>query len=210
MTSMKFRHIRMAFVAIVLGFLVAYGIYRISRPRTKGRAGPETNFVVAAHDLLMEMTIKDEDVKSVSRPDILRPGCALNKAQVVGQRVMLPVSEGYIVCPSDLAPADEEVDFTQTSMRALWVEISRVAGASPVEKGTRFDVLVTTPTKSGEEQPKTVLKNVLVIAVDEGTHRDTRRTRPTVSVALLVSPEDAHELVRASVHREIQLSRTND
>ena len=200
---MRPRQVRRAFAALVLNFLLALGVYGIWH-RSQARFGLAANVVIATHDLQAETTIDDKDLELRSRPDSLPPGCLLNRAQVVGRRVLMPLSKGDIVCERHLSTvtADEVASIAGPSMRALWV---RVVAANLPEKGTWVDVWVSGTGK----RPEPLLKNVLVLAIDDRRY-PLPGISPMVSVALGVLPDDAAKLITASRHLPIQLSRTKN
>ena len=192
-------------LALALCAFVTAGVYRILHIRTKDSETSRVDVVVATRDLRPEERIGEGDIKiaQLQRNDFPR-ACFRDKSLVVGHRVILPISEGNIICPSDLATEDEK-NFTWPEMRAVSVAVGEIVGTtdSP-EPGTHVDILLTRTLNGGRERTTTVLKNVCEIAVAKGP--STGRLRQSVSVVLLLSPDDALKVAQARRRGEIRLS----
>jgi Flp pilus assembly protein CpaB len=194
-------------LALALCAFVTAGVHHILHIRTKDSETSRVDVVVATHDLGPEERIGEEDIKiaiaKLQRNDFPL-ACFRDKSLVVGHRVILPISEGNIICPSDLATKDEK-NFTWPEMRAVSVTVGEIVGTTDFpEAGTHVDILLTRTLNGGRERTTTVLKNACEIAVAEGP--STGGLRQSVSVVLLLSPDHALKVAQGRRRGEIRLS----
>ena len=202
---MKVKHVRIAFMGLMLTVLLGYGLCRMWRSRTQAHVRRETNIVVAAHDLLMGVVIEDKDIRVGSQPDA-SSGCVLGKAQVIGRTVLMPLPKGTMVCSSHVVPV-EEANFAGPNMRAVWVPTSRVVGGIFLKSGDRVDVFARgVPQSAAVEPSRAMLNDVLLLAVEEKRRVKSEGKGLISRVALMVSADDAHELTGAGVPARIQPS----
>jgi Flp pilus assembly protein CpaB len=201
---MNVMRLRIAFMGLMLALLFGYGLCRMWQSRAQRRARLEPDVLFAAHDLRMGTVIKDEDVQVGSRPGA-PSGCILAKAQVIGRTVLMPLLKGTMVCSSDVRPI-EEASFAGPNMRALWVPISRVVGAIPLQSGSRVDLSVPGTPGTTTAEHTAMLKNILVLAVDQERNGKSEGKDLIVPVALMVSPDAALKLKAAGLHAQFQLS----
>jgi Flp pilus assembly protein CpaB len=201
---MKNRLVQIGLSAVFLSCLLVWYRKQSSTPH------PESNVVIAARDLPIELRLVDEDTQVASRVGSIPSGCLLSKSQIIGQRVLLPLQKGDVVCLSNLAPADEEISAPAPGMRALWLPISK--GADSIHKGDHVDVLISSaPRTTGQgkaetDKTATLLQNVVVLAV--GQQKQTKN-RSIIPLALLVSPDDAGEVSAAGQHGTIEVALTS-
>jgi pilus assembly protein CpaB len=203
-------------VALMLGALASFVVYRNLQARSAADNRPGVEAVVATNDLQVGQKIGDRDVRLVRFPEgTLPPNYIRSMSQVVGRGVVLPISKGEFILPGKLA--GENAGFGLPSlippgMRAVSVRVNEVVSvAGFVVPGTRVDVLLTgTPQGGGEPRTTTVLENVAVIATGQKLERNAGgEPQMTPVITLLVSPDDAQKLTLATTQGRIQLALRN-
>ncbi|HXP17302.1 MAG TPA: Flp pilus assembly protein CpaB [Terriglobales bacterium] len=210
------RLLLIGFVALVLGAVVAFTVYRTLQARTGGDVPPGVDVVVAADDVPVGAKVEDRDVKVVRFPSAdLPPNCFHLKSSVVGRGAILPVAKGEFFLPSKLAGENAGSGMQALippGMRAVSVRVNEVIGvAGFVVPGTRVDVLLTgNPSGAPDQETTTVLENVAVIATGQKLERNTAGEPQLAPViTLLVSPDDAQKLTLATTQGKIQLALRN-
>lgn len=210
------RLLLIGFVALLLGAVVAFTVYRTLQARTGGDAPPGVDVVIAANDVPVGAKVEDRDVKVVRFPSAdLPPNCFHLKSSVVGRGAILPIARGEFFLPSKLAGENAGSGMQALippGMRAMSVRVNEVIGvAGFVVPGTRVDVLLTgNPSGAPEQQTTTVLENVAVIATGQKLERNTAGEPQLAPViTLLVSPDDAQKLTLATTQGKIQLALRN-
>jgi pilus assembly protein CpaB len=204
------------FLALALGALVAFVVYKNLMSKSNAGNEPGTDVVVAANDLQVGAKVEDRDVKVVKVPtSIVPPTYFRAKSQVVGRGVVLPIQRGEFLLQNKLAAENAGAGLPALippGMRAVSVRVNEVvAVAGFVAPGTRVDVLLTgNPAGATETQTTTVLENVAVIASGTKLERSaTGEAQAAAVITLLVSPDDAQKLTLASSQGHIQLSLRN-
>jgi pilus assembly protein CpaB len=210
------RLLLIGFVALALGAIVSYTVYRTLQTRTGGDAAPGVDVVVAANDISVGSKVTEGDVKVVRYTATDLPPNAFHlKTSVVGRGAILPISRGEFFLPSKLAGENAGSGMQSLippGMRAVSVRVNEVIGvAGFVVPGTRVDVLLTgNPSGSNDQQTTTVLENVAVIATGQKLERNTAgEPQVTPVITLLVSPDDAQKLTLATTQGKIQLALRN-
>jgi pilus assembly protein CpaB len=210
------RLLLIGFVALALGAIVSYTVYRTLQTRAGGDTPPGVEVVVAANDIPVGAKVGENDVKLVRFPAAdLPPNCFHLKTSVVGRGAILPVAKGEFFLPNKLAGENAGSGMQSLippGMRAMSVRVNEVIGvAGFVVPGTRVDVLLTgNPSGSPDQQTTTVLENVAVIATGQKLERNTAgEPQLTPVITLLVSPDDAQKLTLATTQGKIQLSMRN-
>ena len=146
------------------------------------------------------------DIQGTSRPDLPPAGCRLDKAQLIGRRVIVPIRKAEVICLSALASDQDEPSFTAFAMRAVWVSINKVERGKSLQAGTRIDVLAQSPRSRNQTKIQPFRKNLLVLAVGQESPGSSHGEGSIVPVALLVSPDDAQKLATAGRHCRLLLS----
>src|SRR5216684_1564225 len=210
------RLLMIGFVALALGAIVSFAVYRALQSRAAGDAPPGVDVVIAANDVPVGAKIEDKDVKVVRFPSgDLPPSCFHLKSSVVGRGVVLPIAKGEFFLPNKLAGENAGSGMPSLippGMRAVSVRVNEVIGvAGFVVPGTRVDVLLTgNPSNAPDQQTTTVLENVAVIATGQKLERNTAgEPQLTPVITLLVSPGDAQKLTLATTQGKIQLALRN-
>ena len=203
-------------VAVALGGLLSFTVYRTLQARTAGPRQVGVDVVVAANDIQVGAKIEERDVKIVKLPpEDLPANVFRGKTHLIGRGVVLPIVRGEFLLPNKLAAENAGAGMPALippGMRAVSVRVNEVVSvAGFVTPGTRVDVLLTgNPLGSPESQTTTVLENIAVLAAGKQLERNTAGEPQTVPViTLLVSPEDAQKLTLASQEGKIQLALRN-
>ena len=210
------RLLLIGFVALALGAIVSYSVYRTLQTKTGGDAAPGVEVVVAANDIAVGAKVGENDVKTVRYTAADLPANAFHlKTSVVGRGAVLPIAKGEFFLPNKLAGENAGAGMPSLippGMRAISVRVNEVIGvAGFVVPGTRVDVLLTgNPSGAPEQQTTTVLENVAVIATGQKLERNTAgEPQVTPVITLLVSPDDAQKLTLATTQGKIQLALRN-
>lgn len=210
------RLLMIGFVALALGAIVSFAVYRALQTRSGADAAPGVDVVIAANDIAVGARVDDRDVKVVRFPAAdLPPNCFHLKSSVVGRGAVLPIAKGEFFLPNKLAGENAGSGMPSLippGMRAMSVRVNEVIGvAGFVVPGTRVDVLLTgNPAGSNSQQTTTVLENVAVIATGQKLEKNTAgEPQLTPVITLLVSPDDAQKLTLATTEGKIQLSLRN-
>jgi pilus assembly protein CpaB len=210
------RLLMIGFVALALGAIVSYAVYRALQSRSGADNGPGVEVVVAANDIAVGAKVGEGDVKMVRFPAAdLPPNCFHLRSSVVGRGAVLPITRGEFFLPNKLAGENAGSGMPSLippGMRAISVRVNDVIGvAGFVVPGTRVDVLLTgNPTGSSNEQTTTVLENVAVLATGPSLEKNPAgEPKLTPVITLLVSPDDAQKLTLASTQGKIQLALRN-
>lgn len=210
------RLLMIGFVALALGAIVSFTVYRTLKAGRGGDVPPGVDVVIAANDVPVGAKVEERDVKVVRFPAAdLPPNCFHLKTSVIGRGAVLPIAKGEFFLPNKLAGENAGSGMPSLippGMRALSVRVNEVIGvAGFVVPGTRVDVLLTgNPTSSSDQQTTTVLENVAVIATGQKLERNTAgEPQLTPVITLLVSPDDAQKLTLATTQGKIQLALRN-
>ena len=210
------RLLLIGFVALALGAMVSYAVYRTLQTRSGADAAPGVEVVVAANDIPVGAKVGENDVKVVRFPATDLPSnCFHLKTSVVGRGAILPIARGEFFLPNKLAGENGGSGMQSLippGMRAVSVRVNEVIGvAGFVVPGTRVDVLLTgNPAGANDQQTTTVLENIAVIATGQKLERNSAgEPQVTPVITLLVSPGDAQKLTLATTQGKIQLALRN-
>ena len=210
------RLLLIGFVALALGAVVSYAVYRALQTRSGADTAPGVEVVVAANDIAVGAKVTEGDVKLVRFPVADLPSNIFHlKTSVVGRGAILPIARGEFFLPNKLAGENAGSGMQSLippGMRAVSVRVNEVIGvAGFVVPGTRVDVLLTgNPSGASDQQTTTVLENVAVIATGQKLERNTAgEPQLTPVITLLVSPDDAQKLTLATSQGKIQLALRN-
>ncbi|MGA9904718.1 MAG: Flp pilus assembly protein CpaB, partial [Terriglobales bacterium] len=201
-------------LALAIGLLVSYSVYLRLRNLTGGENTNGVPVVVATGDIQVGNKLAASDVRVITLPQsAIPPGAYSSPAKVVGRGAILPMSKGEFVLSNKLAALNAGSGLPSMipqGMRAVSVRVNDVVSvAGFVQPGTHVDVLAT-GSQGSERQTKTVLENVLVLAVGKSLDRNPSpdaQTAPVITLA--VSPDDAQKLALVSQEGRIQLSLRN-
>jgi pilus assembly protein CpaB len=171
--------------------------------------------LVAAVDLPVATTLREDHLKLVPWPEGARPpGTFSDAKQAIDRVVLAKLVTGEPILAAKLAAKDAGrglAALIPPSMRAVAVRVDDVVGvAGFVHPEDRVDVIVTlrAPRSSDQESvSKIILQNVRVLAV--GQELDTKDNRQPTSVTvatLLVTPEGSEKLALASTQGKLLLT----
>jgi len=207
------------FIAVSAGSLFACGTYRyVQSQPAQAAALPTKPVAVAAADLDVGATIRQDDVKMVEWPMNAVPANAISDpTALVGRGIVMPMYQNEPFLPVKLASKDGGAGLPpaiKPGMRAVSVKVNEVIGvAGYVLPGTRVDVVVTiSPTLQPQDSTsKVILTNVQVLAAGTKIERDGDKNKPVAVtvVTLLVDPNDAEKLTLAATEGKIQLALRN-
>jgi pilus assembly protein CpaB len=175
-----------------------------------------TEVVVAARDLSLGTVLTAEDVKLVGWPGGLLPeGYSSSVEEVLGRGVIYSVVLNEPLLSSKIAVKEAGGGLPiviPEGMRGVSVRVDDVISiAGFVVPGTRVDVLVTLD-QGGQGNPvtKIVLQNIFVLTSGQVIEQDVNGEPIQVTVlTMLVTPEQAEELVLAATRGRIQLALRN-
>src|SRR5437868_10170184 len=98
------RLLLIGFVALVMGALVSFVVYRNLQSRTESKAPPGEEVLVAANDLQVGVKIEDKDIRAVRFSSADLPAGVFHiRSKVVGRGVVLPISRGEFILTNKLA-----------------------------------------------------------------------------------------------------------
>jgi pilus assembly protein CpaB len=203
-------------LALALGALVSFAVYRTLQSKTAGGNEPSVEVMVAANDVQVGSKLEDKDLRLARFSMASVPqGAYLSKTKLLGRGVVQPIMRGEFILPSKLAAENAGSGLPALippGMRAVSVRVNEVvAVAGFATPGTRVDVLLTgNPSGAADKQTTTVLENVAVLATGQRLERNAAGEAQTAPViTLLVSPDDAQRLTLASSEGRIQLALRN-
>lgn len=164
--------------------------------------------VVAAADIPLGSKLTPQMLSTIDWPRGSIPTGAFNDVQQLQERVVkVGVLRGEAVLEGKLAPEGTKGGLAAViapGKRAMTVRVNDVVGVAGFAlPGNYVDVVVNAQQdkadKSGKsEEPrqisKTVLENVLVLAVAQEAGRDETKPKVVSAVTLELSPEDAEKL----------------
>jgi pilus assembly protein CpaB len=208
-------------LAVAAGGTFAYGTYQYMQnggPKGSPAASiPTSAVIVAAQDLQIGASLRQEDLRAIQWPSNAVPAGAFGKPEdLIGRGLIMPVMTNEPFLPSKLASKEAGAGLPPVipeGFRALSVRVNEVIGvAGYVLPGTRVDVVATiNPT---QHQPditsKVILTNVQVVASGTKIEQDEKNKPIQVTVVtLLVNPDEAEKLTLASTEGKIQLALRN-
>jgi Flp pilus assembly protein CpaB len=150
--------------AVVGGFLVAIAALGIYLAWAGATRGPTERFVVASRDLPIgtELTADDLSLVAMDLPPSLAASAAFDNAHdLVGVRVINPISEGELVQASSLLAASSTARELEISFA---IDSSRAVGGT-LKAGDRVDFLATFGAGT-DTYTATILHGARVLAID--------------------------------------------
>ncbi len=185
-----------AFVVALIATGIFYGLF-VGKLQN---SNPRYSLVTAARELPRGAVLQTGDLKlgTVEAPEPPK-GAYTSVDQVVGQTVLVPISESAPVVDSRLASHRS----VPVGMRAISIHVSDSSGiVSMLQPGYKVDVQLVSPSSRNEPSLRTVLQNIEVL-----TTSPAENGRPVVN--LLVSPEDADVLGLADATARLRLTLRN-
>lgn len=204
-------------IALGVGFFAYTRVQKTSKVETKSL---ETQKIaVVKFDLSRGTMLQKNMIKMVTfLKDSLPPGYFQNESAVDGRVLIQPLRTNMPVIESMLAPTSVKAGgvaaIVSPQKRAMSVKVDKVIGVSGyILPGHRVDVLATVSYKEKEAVPitKTILENVLVLAVGSDVDDKSKKEKPVGAdvITLEVTPEEGEKLALASTQGKIQLALRN-
>jgi pilus assembly protein CpaB len=190
---------------IALALLTGLGAAAYATGWVSKHAGVAGNkVVVAAVDIELGSRLTPEMVTTADWPSGSVPPGAFGDVKNVQQRTLkTSLARGEPVIERKLAPVGTQGGLSAViadGKRAMTVRVNDVIGVAGFAlPGTYVDVMVNAQQDRGhDEQPrqvsKTVLEQVLVLAVAQEAGRDATKPKVVSAVTLELSPQDAEKL----------------
>lgn len=189
------------FLALVIGLAAAlYAAGWVARQN----AGASARVVVAAVDIELGSRLNPQMLSVMEWPVGAVPQGAFRDIRELQDRVLkVGVLKGDAIVDRKLAPVGTQGGLAAViaeGKRAMTVRVNDVVGVAGFAlPGTYVDVMVNTHKESGsrgdENQiSKTVLEQVLVLAVAQEASRDDTKPKVVSAVTLELTPQDAEKL----------------
>lgn len=155
--------------------------------------------VVAARDLDLGSRLTPEMLKVVDWPASAVMKGAFRDVKQLDTRVLsTSVLRGEPILEARLAPVGARGGLSAVigeGKRAITVKVNEVIGVAGFAlPGSYVDIIVNTPDEQGKPVSKTVLEQVLVLAVAQKASRDETKPEVVSAVTLEVTPEQAEKL----------------
>jgi len=204
-------------LSVALAALVASMVYRQlhvrdialeEAQRAHATKEPTVQVVVARATLPIGTRITQDQLTTIpwvagSAPD----GAVSDPGALVGKLAVSKIEKNHPVAQTDVAAEGAGPLMIPEGMRAISVKIDTVAGVSGfVTPGSHVDVLVASGSRSGEVRSKLFLQNVKVLAMGKSTLQGDEAATTAPTATLLVTPEQAEEMMLASRFEPVQLA----
>ena len=216
----KYRAFIILGVAVVIALFTSILVYNWMHREVKNVQTLDTQPVaVAAVDIPIGTAVDKSHIKMVPfLKSSVTSSYFTDNAAVVGRAVISAMKADEPIIESRLAPASITTGGIAAAItskkRAMAVKVDKVVGVSGfIQPGNRVDVLVTMSPKgdTGQAFTKTVLQNVLVLAV--GTEVDERdkkeKPMPIDVITLELTPAEGEKLSLSATEGKIVLSLRN-
>jgi pilus assembly protein CpaB len=167
------------------------------------RSDASTQVVVAAVDVELGTRLSPQMLSVLDWPNsALPPGAFTDVAKLQDRVLRVGVLKGEAVVERKLAPVGAQGGLAAViaeGKRAMTVRVNDVVGVAGFAlPGTYVDVMVNTHRDQGRGEDsqisKTVLEQVLVLAVAQEAGRDETQPKVVSAVTLELSPPDAEKL----------------
>ncbi|MGF1444776.1 MAG: Flp pilus assembly protein CpaB [Pikeienuella sp.] len=172
--------------------------------------GPEMVNVIVAKTTLKHGTVlrgKGQLTWAAWPKDSLPPGVFTDAAALLGttdvdpkerERIVIrQIEAGYPILEANITGFGERARMSMNlddGMRAFSIPIDAISGvAGFVSPGDRVDILLITGGR-GDMKSRVIMQDVLIIAVDAETDRESNRPRVGRTATIQVSPRDAQKL----------------
>lgn len=206
---MKSKTVILMVVAIACGLAASYLTSRVIAERGEEREVEKVAVLVAKKNISMGTLLKDPDKffeeKQFTKGE--EPKRALRSFEdLKGHRLNKSLTAEQFVTQEDLIDKEKDLPL-EKGMRAVALNVnaqSMVGGF--VLPMSHVDIVSVIPEANGETKSRTILQNVLVLAVDQIASRDNEKTAYVANtVTVQVSPEQAQQLALAQRLGTIQL-----
>jgi len=190
-------------VAVALGLIAAYMIYRLESNREKQAKEHWIPIVVAREDIPARTKVTGDMVTLMPYPkDLLTPGAVQDRKEVEGRVTIVRLKAKEQIRSSDLLGEGVSPSLSMEipeGMRAMAIAASEISAAgNAVKPGDHVDILATySEPNTHQETTRLVLQNVLVLAVNQAETNTQGPTGAKSSMTLAVKPEEAELLMAA-------------
>lgn len=202
-------------LAIVVGLVAAFVVKQAMQPKPQAAAPapqapkePTVQIVVAAKNLVENQVVQADDVRVIRIPAKRNVEGSIRLAAIAENRIVKEsVKAGQPILDSHLYGIGETLPGLTSrippGMRALPIHVDEQSTiAKMVNIGSRVDIALTVQGSHpdiGELATKTLLHNVEVIAVENGSGNNNRRTGQSgpATITVAVTPADANMLINA-------------
>ncbi len=190
-----------ALTLLVLALLLALAAAVYAAGWMSQRAQSSSQVVVAAVDVELGTRLSPQMLTMAAWPSsALPPGAFADLAKLQDRVLRVGVLKGEAVVERKLAPQGTQGGLAAViaeGKRAMTVRVNDVVGVAGFAlPGTYVDVMVNTQQGRGEDShiSKTVLEQVLVLAVAQEAGRDDTQPKVVSAVTLELTPPDAEKL----------------
>jgi pilus assembly protein CpaB len=190
-------------VAVILGLIAAYMIYRLESNREKQAKEHWVPIVTAREDIPARTKITSDMVTLIPYPrELLTVGAILDRKDVEGHITMVRLKAKEQIRTTDLLGGGQSAGISYDipeGMRAMAISADEVkAVGSTVKPGDRVDILATyADPVAHQETTQMILQNVLVLAINQGETETQGKGGAKSSMTLAVKPEEAELLLAA-------------
>lgn len=190
-------------VAVILGLIAAYMIYRLESNREKQAKEHWVPIVVAREDIPARTKITSDMVTLIPYPkELLTVGAIQDRKDVEGHVTMVRLKAKEQIRSTDLLGEGQNAGISYEipeGMRAMAIAASEVGSVgNAVKPLDRVDILATySDPVAHQETTQMILQNVLVLAVNQAETETQGKTGAKTSMTLAVKPEEAELLLAA-------------
>lgn len=211
---MNLRPIILIAIALVIAGLATLTANNwMSKRIAPAQTADSTRVVAAATDIAAGSRIDLTMVKMIEMPTTSAPEQALRDPQsAVGQYAVFQLSKGEPILAARIAPQmglGTLASRLGEGRRAITIAANELAGlTSYLTPGSRVDLLVT-GLQGGGLDSRTLLQNLMVIAVDPPMLPDQYDPSALRSVTFEVDPQQAEQIVRATERSKLRMTLRN-
>lgn len=203
--------------AILFAGLAAWlaNLWVQQRIAVAGDAPQTVQVVVSALDVPQGQQLSKHHLKMIDWPADLKPTGSLSKLEDALDKIARqPLTMGDVITDSKLAkPGDGSYlsALVGENKRAVTVRVDDVVGvAGFILPGNHVDVLAAKIERVGQNVTvRTVLEDVVVLAVDQELSPDNNKPKIVRAVTLELTPIQSESIVKASHEGKIQLALRN-
>jgi pilus assembly protein CpaB len=199
-------------LALVSGFIATYGVFAYLNDQRAMNSSTKRPIVIVKQALAIGDSLSELSMDVKLWPvDLIMEGSFSTKTELIGRVVKTELQAGEPVLETKLAPKGSMgglLSQIPSGMRAMTVSVNVVSGVGGfVLPRTRVDILATITDRkdSDNTSTRTILQDVMVLAVDQTFRKKDDDPITVKSVTLLVTPAQAEKLTLASMEGKLQL-----
>lgn len=192
-----------AILLIIMALAMGLAAAAYATGWVSSHTGSANKVVVAAVDVELGTRLTPQMLTTTEWPSgSVPPGAFTDLKALDARTVKVSLARGEPVLERKLAPVGTQGGLSAViaeGKRAMTVRVNDVVGVAGFAlPGTFVDVMVNAqqddPRGEGKQISKTVLENVLVLAVAQEASRDDTKPKVVSAVTLELSPEDSEKL----------------